>query len=196
MNDELRNNEHSRYHSVDFIKGICIIFIVITHCNFNDIERLKFLFPFWIDMAVPVFMVLSGFVYGKSFQRKHISSLDDAYSWDYIIGKIIRYTIPFALVFGIELLLSVINNQGINIFQIGFDYLCGGYGPGSYYYPVMIQFVFLAPVFFIIVDRHGLKGLVLWGGINLVYEVLKRAYMMNVEELSKGIIRISFFNVV
>lgn len=181
MNHDLKNNEHSRYRSVDFIKGVCIIFIVVTHCNFNDIERLKYLFPFWIDMAVPVFMVLSGFVYGKSFQRKRISSFDDAYSWDYIIEKITRYTIPFAFVFGIELLLSVINNQGINIFQIGFDFLCGGYGPGSYYYPIMIQFIFLVPVIFITVDKHGHKGLVIFGIINFIYEVLKRAYLMNAE---------------
>lgn len=71
-----------RYHSIDFVKGICILFIIITHYTWEEAERLKYLFPFWIDMAVPIFMVVSGFVYTKSFQKNHINTIENAYRVD------------------------------------------------------------------------------------------------------------------
>lgn len=68
-----------RYRSVDFIKGICILFIIITHHSWSKAEMSKYLFPFWIDMAVPLFMIISGFVYSESYKsiilpllRKHM----------------------------------------------------------------------------------------------------------------------------
>ena len=62
--------KQSRLNYLDFYKGICIIFIIITHYSWNDNERLHYLFPFWIDMAVPVFMVITGYVTSLSFQNR------------------------------------------------------------------------------------------------------------------------------
>ncbi len=33
-------------------------------------------------MAVPIFMVVSGFVYTKSFQKNHINTIENAYRVD------------------------------------------------------------------------------------------------------------------
>lgn len=67
-------------------------------------------------------------------------------------------------------------SSGHSISQIFWIYLVGGQGPGSYYYPCMIQFIFLFPVIFFIVRKHGQRGLLLCGVINVVYELLKTAY--------------------
>ena len=54
----------------------------------------------------------------------------------------------------------------------------GGYGPGSYYVPVMVQFVFLFPLIEKIVYRYRFAGVVFFGGCNLLYEILQRLYGM------------------
>ena len=57
--EEENKYDFDRQRSVDFLKGICILLVIFTHCTWTEAERLKYLFPFWVDMAVPVFMILS-----------------------------------------------------------------------------------------------------------------------------------------
>lgn len=58
-----------RNNSLDFLKGISIIFIIITHFSWTNLERLSFGFPFWIDMAVPIFMLVSGYTQALSCEK-------------------------------------------------------------------------------------------------------------------------------
>lgn len=62
-------NSANRLQHLDFYKGICILFIIITHYNWTDQQRLAYGFPFWIDMAVPIFMVITGYVSALSKKR-------------------------------------------------------------------------------------------------------------------------------
>lgn len=176
-----QNNSDRRYNSIDLAKGVCILFVVVTHYAWKGAERLKYLFPFWIGMAVPVFMVISGYVYTKSFRKNQIFSLGSAYSIDNILGKIIRYSVPFAMAFFVEEAAVFLSGGHHSIGRIVTTFLRGGAGPGSYYYPLMIQFIFFFPVIFMIIRKYDFKGLVLCGVINFIYEVLKYVYRMNVE---------------
>jgi len=171
-----------RIHSLDLIKGICIIFVIITHYDWNDQERAAYLFPFWIEMAVPIFMIISGFVYSKSFDANKIVSIENAYAFPNIYKKVMRFTIPFIIAFLIEEIAIVMSGTAsITIFEIIFSFLKGGVGPGSYYYPIMIQFIFVFPVIYFIIKRHDFNGVIICGIINFVYELLKSAYSMNEE---------------
>jgi len=152
----------------------------VTHFAWRDTERLKYLFPFWIDMAVPVFMIISGFVNTISFQKNHITTIDKAYTVNFLLGKLIRYSVPFLIIFLIEEI--VFNPTAMSlcdIVKIGASFLSGGFGPGSYYYPIIIQFVFYFPVIFSIIRKYDFNGFMLCGFINLTYEVLKFSYGMN-----------------
>ena len=96
-----------RNHFVDVLKGICIIFVIFTHASWTDEQRVKLLFPFWIDMAVPFFMLVSGYVYTKSFQKNGIETLDSAYNKKYLLKNLIRYTIPYFIAFMIDFCVQV-----------------------------------------------------------------------------------------
>lgn len=48
---------NNRYRSLDVLKGVSILFVVITHYAWSAEERLRFLFPFFIDMAYDHFGV-------------------------------------------------------------------------------------------------------------------------------------------
>lgn len=97
-------SEHfNRQRSVDVLKGVCAIIIIFTHYTWSNEERLKYLFPFWVDMAVPMFMIISGYLGAKSFIRYRIDTFEKAYELNYILRKYIRYTIPFTIAFLIEI---------------------------------------------------------------------------------------------
>lgn len=65
------------------------------------------------------------------------------------------------------------------IFGWGLGFLTGGYGPGSYYYPVMIQFIFVFPMIYLIMKKYNDKGLIICLFLNFLYELIQRAYGMN-----------------
>ena len=173
---------NKRYNSIDIAKGICITFVMIAHYAWYESEKLKLLFPFWVDMAVPLFMVISGFVYTKSFQKNKISSLENAYTLHSIVKKIIRYSVPFAIAFTVEevfyIVLENVHHTPAHILK---TFIMGGFAPGSYYFPLMIQFVFYFPFIFVIIRKYKFKGVIICFFINLLYEVLKFSYGMNLE---------------
>lgn len=172
----------TRNHAIDFVKGICIIFVLITHYAWSSTERLRYLFPFWIEMAVPLFMIISGFVNSKSYVKHGITNLEKAYDLKNISSKIVRYTVPFAIAFFIEeIVCGVLGMIDITVWQAVSSFLSGGFGPGSYYYPILIQFVFWFPIIFVIVKKYDFKGVLICAFINAAFEVLKSAYAMNEE---------------
>lgn len=158
----------NRNASIDIYKAICIFFIIITHYPF--FEKIRFIagFPFWIDMAVPIFMVISGYVNYKSYDFKNVSGFGDAYNIREIIRKQIRYIIP-ALIF---IITGYLITKGTGIAPEG------NLGPGSYYVPIMIEFVFVFPLIFFVIKKFGALGLFLCGGFNLLFEIFKTSIHM------------------
>ena len=132
-----------RNHTLDFLKGFAICMVVFTHFEWRDAERALPLFPYLVDMAVPIFMVISGYTYAMSMERHGITTLQDALSWDNIKTKLIRYTAPFLIIAAWEL---IDKNIHVNAEQ-PLEYLAwiirGTDGKGSYYYPLLIQLIFV-----------------------------------------------------
>ncbi len=154
--------------------------VVVTHFPWEENERLNYLFPFWIDMAVPIFMLISGYVYTISYKRHGINNFESAYSIKNNTDKLIRYTVPYIIAFIIEEIYIILATSGID--SISYEILTfidGGRGPGSYYYPVMIQFVFFFPIIFFIINHHKKNGLILCGFLNILFEILQRTYDLN-----------------
>ncbi len=178
----LSDRQIDRQKSIDIIKGICILFIIITHYSWSDSERLRLLFPFWVDMAVPIFMIISGYVNANSFRKKNITSLLKSYNKQYVFKRLIRYTSPFIIAFCIEIFAIIIKSEfNYSLIEIIYLYLQGGIGPGSYYYPVLLQFIVVFPIIYHIIRIYDYKGLFYCFIINVSYEILKSAYMMNEE---------------
>lgn len=136
-------------------------------------------------MAVPFFMLVTGYVYTKSFQGHEIETLDQAYNKNYFLKNFIRYTIPYMIMYLLEFLLKTIvyikNPSGLKQFFISNIalFLQGGIGPGSYYYPEMIQIIFLFPVIYILIKKFNFKGVLISALITLLFEILKFPYMSN-----------------
>ena len=172
-----KKSGHNR--SVDFMKGMCILFVITAHCDLGREISASLLFPFWIHLPVSVFMLLSGYVYALSYQRHSIDSFKKAYAPSQVLPKFARYLEPYIPVFIAEvIILTVMGDYNLNLMNILVDFVTGGRGRGSYYVPLMIQFIFWFPVVHAIIKKFDLAGVFICGGLVLTYEALKNAIGM------------------
>lgn len=175
----------NRNRTVDLLKGLCVLFVILSHSSFSSLERRWLLFPFWVDMAVPLFMILSGYVYFASYEREGVRSLLETYAPRRIARRALRYVVPFLAVFILELLASFVyirwSGEPVDwLAQPVRALLTGGApGAGSYYTPIMIQFIFLFPLVYALIKRANTLGLLVCGVVNLVYEILQSAFGMS-----------------
>ena len=121
---------------IDFLKGVCIILVVITHCLPPVVEKYS-LFPLWGRTAVPIFFIIQAF-HAFKHNSTHIS---------FKIKKLWhRITMPFLITeFAIALFLFLFSKNiswSIYINRI-FD---KGYGPGEYYPWIYLQFAFILSI--------------------------------------------------
>ena len=172
--DRQTDRQTDRNHTVDLLKGVFILFVLITHFDWTVTERKLLLFPFWIAMAVPGFMFLSGYVISLSFCKR----TERIVNTNYIVKKLIRFTVPFLIVFVCEATVGFFaGNIELSIFRILKDFIKGGYGPGSYYYPLMIQSIIIFPIMFFIIRAYQEKGLALCIGFNLAFEIFQKYFL-------------------
>lgn len=131
---ELNRYEYDPF--VDFLKGLCILLVILNHCIPSD-TRFHIGFPFWGSPAVPIFLIIQVF----HFYKKGI----DSKKTDYVrIWK--RIVFPFLLV---ELLILAIwlYNNSFSIPSVKETvYMLTG-GPGAYYPWIYLQFAILLPLF-------------------------------------------------
>ena len=123
--------------SLDFVKGVCILLVVINHCIDSSFNH-KVLFWLWGSPAVPLFLLIQVYhSYKKGLDGIRISGSK--------IWK--RVLFPFLLVQALLFAYVVVIQPTRTLHSIVMDaYYWGGWGPGSYYPWVYIQFAILLPL--------------------------------------------------
>lgn len=168
-----------RDHFLDIAKGAAVILVIITHFSWTEEERLRYLFPFWVSMAVPVFMIISGYVGTASYEKKGICTMAQAYDGRILLHKFLRYSVPFLIAYAFDILFYRIVERSLSLHEIVVYFFRGGFGgAGTYYYPLLVQLIFLFPVLYFVIKRYK-NGLFLCFLMNVAFEVLSRAYMLN-----------------
>lgn len=145
---------------IDFLKGLCIISVVLTHSipdNWQNIIG----FPFWGAQAVPIFLII---------QSYHVFKKD---TFILNFNKLFRrIVIPFFLVqfvFVAEIIVKYFCGSGLLTTPI-FNFIkSGGDGPGSNYFWIYLQFALvLLPVCFYLQKNFKFKPYV-WLLIFIVF---------------------------
>ncbi len=173
--------EKKRIEFLDYLKAICDILVIITHYNWED--KSSPFFTMLVNMAVPVFMIISGYNFAMSNSKKADGELKKMYGWSMLKPKLVRFLIPFFAVCWIEIFLLFLQDKNINPLRI---FLLGAYGPGSYYVPVMLQLLVIFPIIYIAVEKNAILGITAAGIANLVFEIL-----VKVLEIDKYYYRLS-----
>ena len=183
--------ERNRF--IDIAKGLAIILVLFNHYEWQKGSIFNTHLYYWIIcMAVPVFMLCTGYVTAASFECRGVA-LKDAYSKKALFPKLVRYIMPVLWFYIAEtVLVFVFNKTGyINYlatldFPMGIGYksemtlpfsimyfFAGGRGlHGTYYFPIILQVAFMMPLIYAAVKRWK-WGLWLCFGVNLVLEYVK-----------------------
>ena len=168
----MQSQEKNRIEFLDYMKAVCVIMVIITHYEWPD--KTSPLFTMVINMAVPMFMIISGYNFAMSNRKKisgsspKVQQLKRMYRWDTLKPKLIRFVIPFSGICLVEMVLLAIEDKNINPLRI---FLLGAYGPGSYYVPIMIQLLLIFPIIYVLVEKNAKYGIIATGVANLVFEV-------------------------
>ena len=190
-------NTSQRNRTLDLLKGILIIFVITLHFPFPDGFRERALFPYWVSFAVPAFLFISGYVSSLSAGRAG-GGLKELYDPKRLLAKCVRFLIPYTIYFiFMQVIFRVTGLYKVGIVEYGlkalfFDYLRGTAGPGSYYVPLMIEFVFVFPLIYLLVNAKGFRGVLYTFGINVAYEVVKEAFGMGETEYRLLVFRYLF----
>lgn len=125
---------------IDYLKGICIIFVIINHCMPEDLMASTAFF-FWGVSAVPVFLIIQVFhAYKRGIEKAKLNynKLWKKIIWPFIMAEFVIFVVfiirdhHFTFYFIVNDILSLIKS--------------GGYGPGAYYPFIYIQFAFILPL--------------------------------------------------
>lgn len=169
----------------DMIKMICVIMVIITHISWSSDERNFLIFPYLIDMAVPVFMIISATLRAGKMEKigfkKFISPRNTLKSLESIM---IAYVIVAVIEIFAAIFISALNPaanysylQSPSEFFIWF--FTGLTGPGSYYIPIMVQLIIYFPLLWLLVRKFKSVGLFVCFAINSVYEIIVYQVNMN-----------------
>ncbi len=116
---------------IDFLKGVCIVNVVLQHCIPYNI-RFRMLFSLWGESAVPLFLLLQvyhSYKGGLDYAKVKTNKL-----WERILKP---FFLVQMIIIGISYFLSIGN---ISFVEFILNVLRqGGLGPGSYYPWIYIQ---------------------------------------------------------
>lgn len=179
MNNRIEFNRNNHDSSIDYIKGLCILFVILTHCMYRE-ELSSILFPYWGDTAVPIFLLIQVFHYYKRDDDIRIPNLKKL--WKRII---MPYILLVAITFALDYLIYYDNTNGRFDISLYWDKR----GPGSYYIFIYLQFAFLLPLLAPLFKRVSTKWLlILFLIVSQIFEIF-----FSLTQCPDSIYRITFF---
>lgn len=167
-------------HFINYAKAFCIILILITHSEIRDNARSWIIFPFVINMAVPIFIFITGFNYSNSNLRRGLDTFLSMLNLKLLLRRFLRLAIPFSIILSIEIIFNIggdYSSHGfftyfINSHALPGNFFIGGFGPGSYYFPVMMQLIIMFPFLYWIIHKFNSKGIIFIFILNILYEIV------------------------
>lgn len=144
---------NKRNHNIDILKGITIIFVILLHSLPRDL-----LFssgaPFHFWQAVPIFLLLAGYNTANSYKRRNYESLNEFYNFPFLYKKIERLIYPFLLVWVVQLIVHFVLFNGLSVNELFISLISGGWGPGSYFVPIIIQATLILPLIYLLCKKN------------------------------------------
>ena len=138
---------------LDFLKGLCIIWVILTHCMSIALQDAT-LFSLWGAMAVPLFLIVQVF---HAYKRGIENCKYNNKIWDKIYSRVLKLFILAQ----VPLFVGWVYTKRNDVFTAVTEYISGGgVGPGNYYVWVYMQFALLLPLMAVFLRKTAH----LWGG--------------------------------
>lgn len=161
----------TRNTSIDILKGLAIISVIILH-SFSKELLYNLYAPYYLWQAVPIFMVLFALNNAQSFTEKNKENLQDLYNSSYFTARLSRILKPFFIIWLIQIIIELNYTANMNLHWFIKSFLIGGFGPGSYFIPLIIQFVFIVPILFYLAKKSSNVFLIIGLIVSMLLEYL------------------------
>lgn len=147
---------------IDFLKGLCIICVILTHSLPVSIMK-GMVYIAWGEMAVPLFLLLQAYHFFNSNIIRKKKGLPpkrckEFYCISSLWSRILKPFLIITLITGGVLI--CLGHNPLEILKTVIKY--GGIGPGSYYVWVYIQFFLLLPVCLTLINKWGSYSIILF----------------------------------
>jgi len=180
--DDVSSSRKTSFFQVDFLKAAMIFLVIFDHFVSWNIKR-DIGVALWERISIPVFLVLLGFNMGLSFKRQGATTLKQLYSWRYFKKKILRYIVPFLILYAASTF--------IGLFMYGFDFIAmydiqyspehgiinlyflimPFWGPGNWFIPVLMQSILVVPLLYWIFTKKPVIALILTFVVEIVLQI-------------------------
>lgn len=177
------------FYSINYIKALAILFVILNHSLTTD-EILDVGGPFWIYMAVPMFMIVSGFNMFNSMSRRKMTGFNQYFNVKYFLPKIINVIAPWFIALLIILIYHLLLSD-ITIIEYINHYILNFRFPGGYYIPILIQFYFLFPFLYFMFLRNRRLTVLLMVCFHLSFDYFVNLTSLNTISSVDNIYRIS-----
>ncbi|RDE13199.1 MAG: hypothetical protein C4K48_08985 [Candidatus Thorarchaeota archaeon] len=132
------------YFQLDVLKAIAIVLVVMDHSLTWEVKG-SIGSLFWERLSIPFFLMVMGFNMAISFKYSGSTNLGELYNWAYFRRKIVRYVLPFAILYMGSILL------GLYIGYLSFnEYTLLGslpfWGPGDWFIPLLFGSIVVFPL--------------------------------------------------
>lgn len=186
----------NRIWQLDYLKAFCAISVIITHNWLAGYNKFSIVFPFLINMAVPVFLIIHGYLNTKSFEKMHMKT-STWFSLKQIGHKMSGVLGPYIVIYVIEVigLKFIAQKEWLSGTKILHNFFSGGLGPGGYFIPVIVQAVIFFPILAKAVWKHPIVGSFGILGIQLVFELLFAKGFFSADIYRLSYFRYLFFSV-
>lgn len=165
---------------IDLLKIIAIIMVITCHTSdFLTIDAI----------AVPLFLVITGYNYSASMDKKQFS-IKSYYKPINLWNKFRRIIFPFLCLIVAEIIILIIRHK-IDIIIFLRLFISGGAGAGSYYTLLIFQIIFLYPFINFLIKKHKLY-IFLFFIITFLFEIIINFACPETEVVNE-IYRISIF---
>ena len=151
--------KRTSFFQIDFLKAVMIFLVIFDHYVYWDVKG-EIGAALWERISIPVFLVVMGLNMGLSFKGQGATTLKQLYSWSYFKKKILRYVVPFLILYAASTF--------IGLFMYGFDYIAmydtqyspehgiinlftlimPFWGPGNWFIPVLMQSILVVPLLY------------------------------------------------
>ena len=145
--------QNKRLFQLDLLKALAIVGVIILHSK----DHPQFLNLFHIDQVVPIFLIIFSLTTAISFRNRGYKKLTEMYGGDHFLERIQKIVIPVLLIFLIPFLQTLLI-----------------IGPGYYFIPLLIGFIFLFPILYKIYLYNPKLLLIITFVINFSFEIISR----------------------
>lgn len=175
--------------NIDLLKMCAILSVIILH-SVPTTLLFKVGSPYHLWQCVPIFIILFSYNASKSYIKKEYYNLKQIYNIFYIKHKMARLILPFVLFWILEVIIQYSFFNAVSKQELFHSFIFGGWGPGSYFVPIVVQALLITPLIFLVIKHNNsIKTLFLFFLLSLLLEYFCVVFNINAHDYRLVLIR-------